>query len=153
MKQQDAYEQFFPLIEFCGKIYRKSSLVYVVVANNKEFIETWTNDGLETTNYANPGDFIVQNLQTENLEKYVVPPEMFKSRYDFFYWCGSGVVCIPLGKVKAIQYDGEDIQFVAKWGRLMVLKTGDFIVSPCPDFKEVYRIARKEFFETYEEDL
>ena len=35
----------------------------------------------------------------------------------------------------------------------MVLKTGDFIVSPCPDFKEVYRIARKEFFETYEEDL
>jgi len=153
MKQQDAYEQFFPLIEFSGKIYRKSSLVYVVVANNKEFIETWTNDGLETTNYANPGDFIVQNLQTENLEKYVVPPEMFKSRYDFFYWCGSGVVCIPLGKVKATQYDGEDIQFVAKWGRLMVLKTGDFIVSPCPDFKEVYRIARKEFFETYEEDL
>jgi hypothetical protein len=149
MKQQDAYEQFFPLIEFSGKIYRKSSLVYVVVANNKEFIETWTNDGLETTNYANPGDFIVQNLQTENLEKYVVPPEMFKSRYDFFYWCGSGVVCIPLGKVKAIQYDGEDIQFVAKWGRLMVLKAGDMIVTPLPHCKEVYRIAAKEFYESY----
>ena len=33
----------------------------------------------------------------------------------------------------------------------MALKRGDFIVSPYPELNEVYRIARKEFFETYEE--
>jgi hypothetical protein len=35
----------------------------------------------------------------------------------------------------------------------MTLKTGDYIVAPCPKLSEVYRIARKEFLETYEEDL
>ena len=153
MTQQDAYEQFFPLIDFNGKLYRKSSLVYAFISNDKEYVETWTNDGLETTNYSKPGDFIVQNLQTENQERYVVPEYMFKLRYKFFYWYDKGVICMPTGKVKAIQYSGEDTVFVAKWGRLMILKTGDFIVSPYPDFQEVYRIARKEFFETYEEDL
>ena len=62
-------------------------------------------------------------------------------------------ICIPKGKVKATIYHGEDTEFVAKWGRLMSLKTGDYIVSPCPKLNEVYRIARKEFLETYEEDL
>jgi hypothetical protein len=153
MTQRDAYDLFFPLIENSGKTYFKVSLVYAELAIGGEFIETWTSDGLETTNYANSGDFIVQNLQTENLERYVVPPDMFMSRYKFFYWHDNGAICIPLGKVRAIQYIGEDTQFIAKWGRLMILKTGDFIVSPAPDFQEVYRIARKEFFETYEEDL
>jgi hypothetical protein len=33
----------------------------------------------------------------------------------------------------------------------MVLKYGDYIVTPMPNQDEVYRIARQEFFETYEE--
>jgi hypothetical protein len=44
------------------------------------------------------------------------------------------------------------MEFVASWGRNMVLKTGDMIVSPCPNFSEVYRIARQEFDETYKID-
>ena len=74
-------------------------------------------------------------------------------RYNIFYYSGYEAICIPKGKVKATVYHGEDTEFVAKWGRLMTLKTGDYIVAPCPKLNEVYRIARKEFLETYEEDL
>ena len=32
----------------------------------------------------------------------------------------------------------------------MIVKKGDFLVSPL-DYSEVYRIANKEFFETYKQ--
>lgn len=150
MNQKEAFELFSPLIEQRGKIYFKCSLVYVVCAKEGDYIETWTADGLETTNYANEGDFIVQNIQTEAQEKYIVTPDMFFKRYKFFYWSGDGAIYMPTGKVKAVIYDGADCEFVAKWGRNMVLKTNDFIVAPLPESKEVYRIASKEFYETYE---
>jgi kynurenine formamidase len=150
MNQQQAYDLFFPVIESGGNVFYKCSLVYAVKAQPGEFIETWTADGLETTNYANPGDFIVQNLQTEALEKYIVSEEMFFNRYKFFYWSQDGAVYMPKGKVKGVIYYGPDIEFVAKWGRNMALKSGDYIVTPLPDEKEVYRIAAKEFYETYE---
>ena len=67
MNQKEAFELFSPLIEQRGKIYFKCSLVYVVCAKEGDYIETWTADGLETTNYANEGDFIVQNIQTRTL--------------------------------------------------------------------------------------
>jgi len=34
----------------------------------------------------------------------------------------------------------------------MVLKTGDMICSPLPEYGEVYRIANKEFNSTYKEN-
>ena len=153
MNQKDAYEFFTPLIEFSGKIYKKTSPVYAYLAEPGEYIETWTADGLETTNYAKKGDFIVQNLQTEYLESYIIDNITFFERYGLLYFSGYEAICFPKGKVKATIYHGEDTEFVAKWGRLMSLKTGDYIVSPCPKLNEVYRIARKEFLETYEEDL
>ncbi len=149
MNQQQAYDLFFPVIESSGDVFYKCSLVYAVKAKDGEYIETWTADGLETTNYANPGDFIVQNLQTEALEKYIVSEEMFFNRYKFFYWSEEGAVYMPTGKVKGVIYYGPDIEFVAKWGRNMVLKGGDYIVAPLGG-QEVYRIAAKEFYETYE---
>ena len=69
MNQKDAYEFFTPLIEFSGKIYKKTSPVYAYLAEPGEYIETWTEDGLETTNYAKNGDYIVQNLNTIAKEK------------------------------------------------------------------------------------
>ena len=151
MNQQQAYDHFFPEISQHGKIYKKYGLIYAYKADVNEFIETWTQDGLETTNYAKEGDFVVQNLQTEFQEKYIVSEDMFFKRYKFFYYTDDGAVYIPTGKVKATVYFGEDMHFVAKWGRLMVLKHGDYIVTPLPNEDEVYRIARQEFFETYEE--
>ena len=153
MNHEDAYNSFFPTIDEYGKIYKKYALIYARPANEKEYIETWTADGLETTNYAEKDDFIVKNLQTEYQEEYIIPRAMFYKRYVKLYDHDLGAVYKPIGKVKAAIYQGSDTEFVAKWGRLMILKTGDFIVSPFPDFQEVYRIARKEFFETYEEDL
>lgn len=153
MNHEDAYNSFFPLINEYGKIYRKYALIYARPAQENEYIETWTADGLETTNYAKKDDFVVKNLQTEYQEEYIIPEEMFYQRYIKLYDYEDGSIYKPIGKIKAAIYQGSDIEFVAKWGRLMILKTGDFIVSPFPDFQEVYRIARKEFFETYEEDL
>lgn len=39
------------------------------------------------------------------------------------------------------------LKFIASWNEPMLLKDGDMIVTS--DGKEVYRIARKEFGETY----
>lgn len=151
MTQKQAYDLFMPMINDFGKDYYKYSLVRAFVANGGEYIETWTSDGLETTNYSKEGDFIVQNLQTESMEKYIVSSEMFHSRYDFFYQDKFGAIYLPKGKIKACMYTGETLSFIANWGRQMILKSGDFIASPFPSFNEVYRIAQKEFYETYEE--
>ena len=109
-----------------------------------------TADGLETTNYAKEGDFVVKNLHTECQEEYIVPRHMLFSRYKFFYFYDKGAVYIPQGRILACRYYGSDLEFVAKWGRLMSLKTGDYIVAPSPTYLEVYRIAAQEFYETYE---
>ena len=153
MTQEEAYQILYPVIEQNGKVYSKSSLIFVYRAKEHEYVETWTADGLETTNYAKEGDFVVQNLQTEYLEKYIIPENTFFKRYKFFYFSEDGAVYMPTGKIKAAKYSGEDLQFVAKWGRLMSLKTGDFLATPYPECDEIYRIAKQEFFETYEEDL
>lgn len=151
MTQNQACDEFLPQILNQGKIYQKYGLVFVYLATPNQYVETWTADGLETTNYANSGDFVVRNLQTEWQEEYIVCAEVLFDRYKMFYFSEDGAVLIPKGRIKATIYHGEDLEFVAKWGRLMVLKQGDFIVSPYPELNEVYRIARKEFFETYEE--
>jgi hypothetical protein len=149
MTQKQAYDEFFPYIKDTGKEFYKCGLVYSRLANENEFVETWTADGLETTNYAKFGDFVLQNLQTHCQEEYIVSREQFFNRYKFFYWFDKGCVCIPQGRIIASQYTGEEIVFLAAWNRYMVLKPGDFIVSPLPDLNEVYRIASQEFFETY----
>ena len=74
---------------------------------------------------------------------------MLFNRYDFFYYFDKGAVFIPKGRILACRYYGSELEFVAKWGRLMTLKPGDYIVSPSPNYLEVYRIASQEFFETY----
>lgn len=150
MTQEEAYSYFFPEIRDNGQEYYKTCLIYAYPAQINEYIETWTADGLETTNYAKEGDFIVQNLQTECQEKYIVPCDMLFSRYKFFYYYDKGAIYIPKGKIIACRYYGSELEFVAKWGRLMSLKPGDYIACPSPSYQEVYRIAAQEFFETYE---
>ena len=82
-------------------------------------------------------------------EEYIVSNEMMTQRYDFVYEVTEGGIYKPTGKVKAAIYSGQEIQFIAKWGRNMTLKPGDMIVTPLPLCKEVYRIAAKEFYESY----
>jgi len=154
ISQKEMYETYFPNIMEQGSEYYKYSLVLVRRAIPGEYIETWTADGLETTNYAKFGDFVLQNLQTEYMEKYIVTEKVFFERYQFFYFSDDvHAVYKPIGKVKAVTYIGEDLTFIAKWGRSMMLKNGDFLVSPYPFLDEVYRIAAKEFFESYNKVL
>jgi hypothetical protein len=82
-------------------------------------------------------------------EEYIVSADMMLQRYNFVCALDAGGIYKPKGKVKASIYSGEEIKFVAKWGRMMTLKPGDMIVTPLPDCKEVYRIAAKEFYESY----
>jgi len=149
MNQKDAYEFFIPLINFSGKIYKKVSPVYAYLAETGEYIETWTEDGLETTNYAKKGDYVVQNLNTDAKEKYIVTPEVFHERYQKIHNCDKGFMMSPKGKVKCCIFHGPEMEFIAVWGRIMVIKPGDMIVTPLPKCNEVYRIARKEFLQTY----
>ena len=149
MTQQQAYDEFIPYINDVGKIYRKISPVFARLAIEGEYIETWTDDGLETTNYAKTGDYVVMNLYTSMKEEYIVTADMMKARYEFVYELSEGGIYKPSGKVKADIYSGEEIQFIANWGRNMTLKPGDMIVTPLPNCKEVYRIAAKEFYESY----
>ena len=44
---------------------------------------------------------------------------------------------------------GEAFYIIAPWGSEQLAREGDKFVSPLPDLDEVYRIARKEFDETY----
>ena len=95
MNQNTAFEIFFPEIDCNGKIYRKYSLIKAFIAEGGEYIETWTADGLETTNYAKKGDFIVQNLQTEYLESYIIDNITFFERYGLLYFSGYEAICFP----------------------------------------------------------
>ena len=149
MTQQQMLDIFLNQIEQSPNIYYKSSLVLARPANIDEYIETWTADGLETRNYAKFGDFVVKNLQTEFQEEYIVSKDAIHKRYNLFYFTDNGAVLIPKGKIKGIVYSGEDFHFIAKWGQLMIVKTGDYLVCPFPDCDEIYRIAQQEFFETY----
>ncbi len=153
MSQKEFFEINFPHIFENGDNYSKFGLVLVRRAEPKEYIETWTADGLETTNYANDGDFVLRNLQTEYQEEYIVTEEMFFKRYKFFYYSDNDhAVYMPTGRVRAVTYYGEETSFIANWGRPMALKSGDYIVTPYPDLNEIYRIAAKEFHETYQRD-
>lgn len=154
ISQKQFFETYSPYLLEYGFNYFKYSLVLARKAVAGEYIETWTADGLETTNYANPGDFVLMNLQTEYQEEYIVSEDMFFKRYKFFYYTGeNSAVYKPIGRVKAIPYYGDETSFIANWGRPMALKSGDFLVSPYPDLNEVYRIAAKEFFETYNKEI
>ena len=152
MTQKEAFRAFSPDIIFYGKLYKKFGLISAVIAKGGEYIETWTADGLETTNTANEGDYIVKNLQTEWQETYIISKDSFFNRYDFLYYDINGAIYKPKGKILASIYQGKDRKFFAPWGTLMELKTGDFLVTPYPECSGIYRIAAKEFYETYKKD-
>lgn len=152
MTQEKAFEIFKPDLTDFGKVYKKYGLVQAIYAPENITIETWTFDGLETTNTSKQNDMLVRNLQTEWQECYLVPENKFFDRYILFYNTECGSIYIPKGKIVACMYLGQDCSFYAPWGKLMMLKTGDYIASPYPQFDEVYRIAAKEFQETYKLD-
>ncbi len=161
MMTQDQFKTLaLPFLKEKGTIYRKSKNIYAKAALDGEIINTVTSDGMETQNVAEKGDFIVKN-QTASAELYIVKNEAFQKRYKLLEKNEDGFSEYQsLGKVRALVFEGNliddfnlgrEFYFVASWGEKTIIKENDFIVCPL-DYNEVYRIARKEFFETYKPD-
>lgn len=145
------------MLKTTGQTYHKSLPVLAKKAVGGEKIVTETADGVETANEAGATDFIVKN-QTEAGETYVVPADKFRDKYRY---TGPGPEGFdeyqPLGSIVAVELSPtllhnlqlpQVFSFDTPWDNNMVAKEGDFLACP-PDFSEIYRIARKEFFETY----
>lgn len=157
--QDQAKELFLPLIEQDGSLFEKFQRVWVRPVIIGEKIITNTSDGKETENIAKDEDFVVQN-QTTAEEEYIISSEKFLKRYKKGYHTkfGGWLEYIPTGTTKAIEFHPhllnrllDDIidpfYFEAPWGERTIAKKGDMICTT--DGIEVYRIARKEFEQTY----
>ncbi|MFT7603394.1 MAG: hypothetical protein ACI8VT_000961 [Saprospiraceae bacterium] len=155
--QQEIMETLIPVLKSEGLLYKKSKAVFARKAKPGERINSITSDGFETTNTAKEGGFVVKN-QTTAQELYIVGGDKFKERYEFLEETEDGFAIYKAkGKVIAIQITKNFLKemkfekkflFIAPWDEEVVVKKDDFLVCP-PDYSEIYRIARKEFFETY----
>ncbi len=158
--QEDVLKDMLPHFKKSGTLFRKYKKVYARKAAEGEEIITVTNDGVETSNTANEGDYVIKN-QTGAQEMYIIGGEKFNKRYRLLGEAEEEFSEYqPIGKVIGLELTPamltelgfqSEFVFMAPWGEKMVAKQGDYLVSP-PGFEEVYRIARKEFFETYEKD-
>ena len=157
LNQKEMMDLWLPILKQRGKTFRKFRKVIVRKAKEGEVIYTITNDGIETQNTANKGDFIVRN-QTGAEEEYILKPAIFRKKYKKLAALGKGFTEYQaLGRIIGIEMDESMLakirrkkyfRFIAPWGAPMIIRLHDFLVCP-EDGSEIYRIARKEFIETY----
>jgi hypothetical protein len=159
ISQSEMLDHFMPLMEVRGRRFRKKSLIRAKRAKPGQEVVTVTSDGIETKNTAENGDWLVEN-QTSAKESYLIKAETFGKKYIMLHSLGDGWGCFrPIGEIFAYNVCAEDLEkfglmetmeFQAPWKESIVVKLGDFLVAPV-DKSEIYRVARKEFIETYEE--
>lgn len=150
-----------PVITTSGKRYAKFLKIRTRPAVVGEAIVTVTSDGKETASWAGSGDLIVEN-QTSAKEQYILAAVRVQKRYKNPVDVGGGwTEWTPCGEVLRVEYHGETFEFGASWKdkdgneEKMVCKDGDSLVMPYEGDdgdtlkEEVYRIAAKEFTETY----
>jgi hypothetical protein len=157
LSQEATQTLFLPIIKNEGKVYVKFKNIWAKKAKAGQIITTITKDGVETTNTAKKGDFIIKN-QTAAGEEYILGAAKFAQRYEHAGNKKAGYEEYkPIGKIVAIVLTesllkslnlATEFHFIANWGASMVAKKGDFLACPL-DYSEIYRIAEKEFFETY----
>lgn len=150
INQSQLKDQLLPKLE-TSVIFEKFKPILAREAVLGETIQTFTKDGLETTNTVTVPSYIVKNT-TEAKEEYIVPKDKFDKRYVFLKKENSTWnVFKPIGEIKAIKVKNkEEFFIIAPWGEKMIVKENDFLVSPL-DYSEIYRIANHEFFETYQQ--
>lgn len=158
--QEHLVESLSALLLETGRDYRKFQTVKARIAKEGEKIVSTVESGRETVNTAGAGDYVVEN-QTGAKEQYIVPGEKFKQRYsEDRKLDDEWRVYNPLGQVKGIEVDRSILNIfhqegafyiTAAWGEAQKVDEGDMLVTPLPltDKFEIYRIARKEFSETY----
>jgi len=119
---------------------QSGAYTYRIVAT-EEIILTFTSDGLETTNTANIGDYVFSGPSGE---QYVLTPQKVAKNYT----PTSCITMIPEQSPRLVaQYRGQEFSFIASFGQPMPLKDGDFLVKDGD--QGYYRIAQKEFLQTY----
>ena len=157
--QETLMTRLLPVIDEDGEHHRKFQRVHARQAVAGEIVISKTADGEETINTAAADDMLVRNL-TEAQELYLVGKTKFEKLYSVLEsFDDEWTLYEPLGEVKAIDITrdvttmldvGEEFYIVASWGKEQLARLGDKLVAPLPDLDEIYRIARKEFNETYE---
>ncbi len=156
--QKTLMELLLPLAETDGGHYRKYRNVNARSAIEGEKVISITADGEETVNFAKADDMVVKNL-TESEEKYIVGKEKFAKLYQEIEKVDdTWKLYRPQGEVRAIEITrditsdldvGEEFFVIAPWNAEQLAREGDMFVVPLPARDEIYRIARKEFDETY----
>lgn len=157
--QKEMLEHFLPQIESHGKRYKKKSLIRAKKAERGLVVVTLTSDGVETKNTAEEGDWLVEN-QTSAYEKYLIKADVFEKKYTLKDSLGNGWGSYrPKGEIYAMNVTESDLakfgadtkmEFQAPWKESIIVKPGDFLVISL-EKSEIYRVAKKEFLETYEE--
>jgi len=156
--QNTLSDKVLPLIVSRSQRFEKFQPVRARPARSGETVVSYTQDGRETTNTAAASDFVVEN-QTGAKEQYIVPQEKFEARYkllesDDQAWS----VYSPLGEILAIKVDAKIVKILkqrdsfyiyAPWNSPQRVRLGDYLVTPLPESKEIYRIANEEFRQTY----
>ncbi len=156
ISQEEMMAKLLPLLKE-AVVYEKFTEIEARQAQAGEVIQTKTSDGLETQNTAQKGDYIVRNL-TDAKEQYIIKSDKFELRYKYLNDAdGDFKRYQAIGEIKAIVVSDvvldmlnakQEFYFMAPWGEKMIAKKDDYLVSP-RDYSEIYRIAAKEFFETY----
>ncbi|MBA4299106.1 hypothetical protein SAMN03080617_01988 [Algoriphagus alkaliphilus] len=157
--QKEMLNHFLPLMESQGKRFKKKSLIRAKKAEPGMVVVTRTSDGIETRNTAEKGDWLVEN-QTSAKESYLIKADTFEKKYTMMDSLGNGWGCYrPKGEIYAMKVCTEDLnefsteglmEFQAPWKESIVVKPGDYLVISL-EKSEIYRVAKKEFLETYEE--
>jgi hypothetical protein len=125
-------------------LYAKSAVIRAHQATEETPITTKLQDGhIETTNVAQPGDWIVTN---PGGEQYTMPHEKFQSRYQPHPNIEGAYV--PTGAPTPAVQINRDMSVMAPWGEAQHMRSGDWIVGS-PEGTDRYGIADKEFKDTY----
>lgn len=144
-----------------GALYNKVGIVWIREATPGEKVVTEVDDGYETTNIAKAGDKVILN-GTAIRETYIVDTETVAKRYvpveprETYECLPTGIVWqkyIPTGKCYALEVQHHNIvEIETSWGDTQPVKIGDMLCVAYPEIQNVYRIAKKEFAETYQKD-
>ena len=159
LSQKEILELLRPILKTKGKKYQKDKKIIARQGIKGERIATITSDGKETENtVVDDSSFIVQN-QTGAKEEYIVLGEKFEQKYEYLgediagnkvYLAKGKIIAIKLTEAlwKALDFPAKQFYYEPAWGGNMIAKLYDYLACPL-DYSEVYRIARKEFWETY----
>ncbi len=157
ISQKEFLAYFLPILEKNGDRFKKVVLVKAKKAEPGTWIITKTSDGIETKNQAKSGDYLVEN-QTTSMEQYLVGKDTFLKKYEIIHCLERGWASYrSIATVIAYRISNVDfeffgmvslLEFEAPWGETMVAKPGDYLVMPL-EKNEIYRVAQKEFDETY----